>query len=524
MMINIFLAMLCAGVCTVFYRGVRFQKILSLLGAISLLGALVWVYHQFLIGATGKYSYSWLTSRYYPVDIQFFSDSSIYKVLLVLLFAAFLNMLYLFWDSAERQKLYIFALSCLNLASLLMLICGQNTIQILISICIIDILGFCLINNILARRQYIFYTLLADMAFYVACAMLWGNYKTNVLSEIAGSEIQGNDFALWLVIASFFIKSGLFPFQGYLMPTAVLSSSRRNVLYFLSTPLAGFFLLYKMQPILATHFIWFEYLTYAVYISLFWGAGSILVIKNLETKKLYLNLIFYSFAYGLILQNHSNLGAEALGSLYILQIAVNNSFNMSQKRYGIICLFSLLQVCAFTMACGTLENTLMLQIYLAGVVMGIGALLYEVSISGKEEGQLGKTLISAICAASVIYLVKKVPENFYVILTAYILLMSLKPYRLFNRIYDSDRIQQSQGFSGILYLLCVDPILFLGRILWLTIDFLIIERTLLSSLTRFNEILIRLFRWLHQSKIWNIVFFMLVGLAIILYCSYGEIK
>ena len=522
MMINVFLSLLCAGVCTVFYRGIRFQKSLAFIGAGALLALFFVVYHHYIIGTKGIYSYQWLTSRYYPVNIEFWADAKIYTVLLVLLFVAFLNAIYMLWDKAERRKLYVFALSCLNLAALLMLICGQNTIQILISACFIDIFGFCLINNIPARRQYIFYSLLADMALYVACAMLWGNYHTNMVTEIAEKKMVGNGYALWLIVASSFIKSGLVPFQGYLMPSAVLSESRRNILYFLSTPLAGFVMLWKFYPILLSHFNGLEYLSYIAWGSLFWGAASTLFIKKLEIKKLYMNLVLYSFFYALLLQNKENLWLLGLGLLLILQMTVNNSFDMTKKRYGIACLFSIMQVCAFALVCGKIENTLLQQAYLSAVILGMGGLLYEISLSETEESHIGNILLSAGCAATTIYITHAVPENFYVILAAYIILITVRPYRLFNRIYDSETVQKSQGFSGLLYVICAGPFLFLGRILWLTVDFLIVERTLLNSIARFNEILIRLFKWLHQPNVRNVILFLMIALAIMAYSIYGR--
>ncbi|MBQ8466051.1 MAG: hypothetical protein IJ545_08605 [Alphaproteobacteria bacterium] len=525
MMINVFLSLLCAGICSVFYRGIRFQKSLTCLGGGIFLMLLLDVYHSFLSGTNERYGFQWLSSRYYPVNIEFFANAEIYETFLLFLFSALLMMIYMIWDKYERQKFYVFALICFNLALLLMLICGQNTIQVLISACFIDIFGFCLINNIPARRQYIFYTLLADMALYVACAMLWGSFRTNIISEIADREIDSNNYALWLIAIATFIKSGLVPFQGYLMPTDALSISRRNVLYFLSTPVVGFLVFWKMYPILKAHFIWFDSFSYIASASLFIGAGSILVIKKLEIKKIYMNMIFYSFAYMMLLfYGDTALNFKILGSLFILQIAVHNGLEETKKKYGLVCLLSIMQMCAVIMVCGKVDHTLLQPLYLlylSAMILGIGGLIYEISLSENEINNKWSLLLSVMIVISIIYISRNIPENFYTVLALYIILIAIKPYRLFTRLYDSDRVQTFQGFSGLLYYIGAGPFLFLGRILWLTVDFLIIERTLLNSLARGNEILSRIFKWLHQPRLRNVILFIMLGGAIMAYSIWG---
>ena len=137
----------------------QFQKILSFLGCL-LVGCLIfYITQNFTIKQTDFYSYAWLTSRYYPVNIDFYTNLETYKFLLLFIIVVFLNAFNTIWDSSERQKTHVFAISLINLALLIMLMCGKNTIQILVSVCFIDVLGFYLINNISERRRYIFYNL-----------------------------------------------------------------------------------------------------------------------------------------------------------------------------------------------------------------------------------------------------------------------------------------------------------------------------------------------------------------------------
>ena len=113
--------------------------------------------------------------------------------------------------------------------------------------------------------------------------------------------------------------------------------------------------------------------------------------------------------------------------------------------------------------------------------------------------------------------VKTVPELVYYGLGGYIVLTILRPYRWLKKIYEMPFIQETDVFSKVLHLIFVSPIEFLGRILWLTIDFLIIERTLLNWLARGMSLLTGIFDKLHTSALKNPVIFAIIGIGIMLY-------
>ena len=72
-------------------------------------------------------------------------------------------------------------------------------------------------------------------------------------------------------------------------------------------------------------------------------------------------------------------------------------------------------------------------------------------------------------------------------------------------------IQKTDLFSTAYHLFIVGPIKVLGRVLWLTVDFLIIERTVINSLHKMLMILINIFQRLHTDSRWAYVFFFLAG-------------
>ena len=76
-------------------------------------------------------------------------------------------------------------------------------------------------------------------------------------------------------------------------------------------------------------------------------------------------------------------------------------------------------------------------------------------------------------------------------------------------------MQLSEFFKRFYELVLLTPITVLGRILWLTIDFVIIERTIINSLSDVIKFLIRISQKIHQSSLLNYILLALCGLGII---------
>lgn len=517
MVINIFLILLCLGAATIWYQGIRFQKFI-VSAIILLLSIILFYFNQGLqSGVFSQYSYGWLTSKYYPVSLDFFTTKESYHLIIPLLFAVILCNFFSISNQIERQKVSVSALSVFSVAALIMLICGQNTIQLLVSVCFIDVLGFCVINNINARRQYIFYNLLADLALFMAFAILWGNCRINSLVNLTECHHSYNNVAEWLIVLSAWIKSGLFPFQGYFVRTAILNDSRQNILSFLSTPLAGFLLMYKVKSLIPDDFIGIEILKYAAQASLVWGIIGGIFINRLADRKIYMNMTFYGLIYS-VLFYFQTLPREMV-ALFLIHIILSNLIRATRRYATGIFIVTFLVVGAIVNTALLLNNPIV-PLYLVAVMVTLSGCLFVLYSSDQEENHWINLFLAMGISLMFLYGIKTVPTSFYLWMGGYVLLNLLQPYKLLTKIYANQNIQQADGFSKIFYILFVSPVEFLGRILWLTIDFLIIERTLLSWLAKITGILSQLFGYLHKPTYKNALIFTLIGIGIILYSSW----
>ena len=519
-MISVFLYLLCTALIVLMYHKTRFQKLTTACGGAVLAAISIGFYQNYLNADVDFYSYQWLSSRYYPVSIDFSSSLEAYLLMLPLFAVAVLNVFYMLWDTMEKQKTYLLTLMCLNIAFFMMLICGQNTIQIIVSACFVDVIGFCVINNIATKRQYIFYNLLTDLALFIAFAMLWGECRSTQLTQIREYTLTHNPFALWLILFSIYIKIGLFPFQGYLLQCSVLSESRRNIMGFLSTPIVGLLIFYKLKDFqIETGPT--EILKYAIWATIIWGGCCSMAIRRMSDKNLYLNMLFYGMGCALLMNTEEC--SEVLGSLLVLHFCLNNSLTETRRYFVWAVAVALLEVGAVILVTYALPVQKIQLLYLLTVIMAVGSMISVLKDNEREENHLLKLLLATGCVAIIVYNhISQVPMGFYYWMGGCLLILLTKPFRYLEKMKFLENCQNVDVFSKLLHKIFIEPIYFLGRILLLTIDFLIIERVFLNSLTKMGKITADIFDYFHTKVNRSYVYFILLGFIILIYSSLGQ--
>ena len=516
MIISLFFYLLLMGGVAVIYRGIRFQKILSLGTCIAALGLAIWFawagYHQIF----DKYSYAWLTSKSYPVNLDFFAQSSTYGAVLVPLALTLLAMIYTFSDHMEKYKFFLNGLYLLNLAALILMLCAHNNLQTLLGACFIDVIGFCAINNVQARRRYIFYNLLTDTALFVAFAILWGECHTNIITQLSQCHSSNRELALSAIMAAAFIKIGLFPFQGYILPAAVLNESRRALLSYLSTPLSGFIILYQFQPQFLNVLSDSPWLTTASLLSIIWGTIGAVLMKHVADKKLYINLVFYGLAYDIIAEFGGQY-MRIIAMLWGLHILLSYSLAYTRKNAWASTATILIIFAAIMLETNLLPQNTIIWSYRVGILFALGVTGSQIHSQAREENSLFNLGMTSMSAAVVISRFPEYSPNDAYLLLALGILLALRPYRWLQKSYNSSALQTADILSKTLYIIFAGPLHFLGRVLWLTVDFVIIERTILNSLTKINEWFASLLKKFHIPSIWNSLIFAVLGGIILVY-------
>lgn len=219
----------------------------------------------------------------------------------VLIFPFFVNTLLALMNNQifkyEQHKKYKLSLFVLNLTSFIFLIAGNNFIQLMTFVFIIDILSQILISDANAAQRYSVYNLVADMGLFLVLSMLQGKLPNLDVGNISHYYETGHhrDFIMFVVMFSLFIKFGLFLFQGYWLD---LKSAKFHNLYFLpylSTPMAALILFIKFYPLLVVSPSFLPLLNTIIILSMVWGTLGAIFNRQLKEKFVYCNMLGIAF-------------------------------------------------------------------------------------------------------------------------------------------------------------------------------------------------------------------------------------
>ena len=548
MLIEVFLFLVVAGVLPIAIKGKRLSFVYLLLLTISMALMLGYFYQNWQQGTKDNFTYDWVSSPYYPIKIHLFSNFTHYAQIFPFFLISVVMIIFNCFSKIEKRKLEQNGLICLNLGALIMLICGENTIQLLVSACVIDVLGFYIINESAARRKYIFYNLMADMGLFMLFALIWGYTESIRLSDLGKYFEQGEhrDLVCILLLLCLFIKSGLFLFQTPLQNWNFLNMRTIMVLSFLSTPISGYILLFKTLPLLPLSKYSEPLVLFFAYASMVWGGIGAILIDNLRSKLIYLNMILSGLMYALLQAGLTPdtpifasliLGGFLLsGSLLLVTLGSSNEIYVSSmggfianlKLSFMVTLFCML---AYIQVLYTLSQTYnFIPMIALGLISVSTASIWShiyFSPSNADERVLAMLKnplfvywgIILILALYVLYLEGTPDIASYAILSGILLLAISGIFNKILPIYENEQVQESDRFSDFYHYFVIGPIKVLGRVLWLTIDFLVIERTIIYTSRNTVNLLIGFFQKIHTQAKWAYPFFLILGCGMI-YGSY----
>lgn len=548
MIVEIFLLLFALGGLSALYTGRKYTKFLSLMTAGAAVFILERLYQGQQNGYSDKFTYDWVSSRYYPVNINLFSTPDYYALIFPFFIITIAVLLFNAFMRHEEKKVRLNGLTCLNLSALILLICSENAIQLLVSACVIDILGFYIINNGNARRKYIFYNLLADMGLFMLFALIWGYIKSIQLADFSLYARQGEhkDFVCILLLLCLFIKSGLFMFHIPLMEWKCLNINRIMQLAYLSTPVCGIVILYKTAALLPLSGYSKPLLQIFGIASVCWGGIGAMLLNNIRQKALYFNMILLGLIYilsmeGFLLVNplFANLlicGFLLNGCLLLVGIGASGETNVSAMGdfiHGmkLSLLVSFIVVLTYFQTLLNLSETYFLVAGggILALEIGTSYVLNQIYLGKTNAGERVFALLrnpfwvygGVITTLAVMIAGADYPYGWPLAGcgTGFLILFILSPFRFLRCVCQNKFIQKYDGFSEIYHIFVIGPIRVLGRVLWLTIDFLIIERTVINFLHQMLIILVRIFHRLHSQSRWNSLFFFILG-VILACCSF----
>lgn len=548
MILQLFLNLLLASVLALLIIQTEHRRVWA---ALLLAAGAFWAWHLWQIFPLHLHEvavFSWIPYPHLHADLNLSTTHNLEMMViplgLIALALFYLNLIY----PHENSRIAVNVLVLLFVAAFILLAESRDFIQLMVGSCSYTVLGFYLINQPADRQKFVFYNFLAEMALFTALAVVYSKLGVISLEQLGEYQTAGyhKDLVASLVLIVIIAKSGLFFFQNQLLDWQELTFNRVMTLSFLTTPLAGMLLFVKLQPLLLIAPFAIPLFKVILVLSLLWGFAGALAIDNIKAKALYLNLMFYSFAFAWlehspeVLENGIFYVMGAVAALNILLVMVNISSSNEHyvslmggfwRRIKLTLFLSILGVFVFI---GTLcrfytpelQNIFLPYLGLTLTVLAhIGYNIYlgseradeKVAALLKNAGfAYGIPLFAGLTAA--VWELKLYGNSWVWGLTGATILFALTgALRFLNPLADNDSLQDADWMTKIYHTVLLLPLRMLGRILWLAVDFVVIERTVIGSISETTALLVHGLQKV-QSALWlNYLLMALIGFGIIIF-------
>ena len=462
--------------------------------------------------------------------------SAIICLLPILLVILYLNAMPIYSDehplSAGCIVLYQFC-------ALVILISAQNFIQLMVGAGCISILGFYLISDSDVKKHYIFYSYIAEMSIFTALAIVYSQFaKINIvnLSEY-GKTLKHQDLVLLLILCGVFIKCGMFLFQNYILELQNISFNRILSLSLLSSPLSGLIIFSKLSPLIfQSNFAKVLILTFVI-LSVLWSLIGICWRDSLSAKILYMNMLFFSMAIYLLCNSADNiyLVIRLLPLLMVLDICLYpadtnrknimlSSSRLYWKNHKTEIFMSLVIV--------SLSVTIILSVlvyplnYICASLLGIAFIiilrgLYNNTPSDNivfshKISSCVFPVVATIIMGYFLYAKPILKLEYCYVYGGLIILLIVVPNRFIDLFAHNTAIQSSDLLKDFYNTFIVAPLRLLGRILWLLVDFVVIERSLIGNLSQFTSKGVSFLRAKQNDGLKSWIVFLFLGLLLII--------
>ena len=443
-----------------------------------------------------------------------------------------------FANPEEKKSHEFCGLLLLNLLCLFGLLLSKDYAQTLLAVCLCDVLVFGMINDFAAKRKYIYANFLADMLIVNIAAMLTANGADASFEQVKlwlqGSEIRQNLLPiLWL--SAIFAKMGLFLFQSIYLEIAVLGFNRLQPILYLTSPLIGYILLKQSQSFWQLSAYARPLLLWAAAASVLWGAWGFALIDNLKHKAVYSAMMFWGAALYLAptisLTNFVILlAASCIFAQCVTLVAAAAKENYASEICGLgrhawlTFMLSLLLLWAYS---SVWSRVVAQNLLLGGAFIGLSVWVFA-RFCRRVYWDNGKTpailphnplpLFSLVLAAAAVLILLFSPAlSLFALapLLFWALCLGMRPLRFNENLATAAWLQESDYISASADLLIITPLKIISRLLWLTVDFVLIERTIISFLHNIFAFLVTLAVKLNNGRCLSNLFMLLLGIAII---------
>ena len=539
MSVNFIFLLLFTGLFSLFLP----QKRLKLLWPLFLFAVIGYSLFSISTPYTGKeLVFLWKAIPNLPVPIVFNpwqnGATGVYGVLLLTASAIYYNII----SQNEEFSNTLNGLIIFNSIFVIMAFCSANYIQLLAAVGMADVIVYGIINNLEAKRHYIYGNFVADfMLMSILALVLAQQGKVDIANlEEYTKNWHHRDFIAIILLIAVFIKSGFAFFHTAYQKMASLSFNRLNFILYASTPLMGITILLLLNNMLSISKFSYPIFVIGVFTSLCWGFVGCLTSDNIKRKAIYNAMMFWGLAFaGVVMFPDFSMRKFLvfLISAFLFNVSLQIACKSAEQKYisqisGFYkfpqIIFVINMVAALLYAFSWLffsYGSLYLCLYGLVLILLTGVTIASEIYLGTDKTRQNQKLTTIMLMALPIFvmfaisIIKKdnIP-HFYVyvaaITSAWILLFLTWPLRFMQKTYQISFFQNSDIINAAYTTLIAVPVQTIGRGLRVAVDFIFLERTLIASIKNSIRFFVFIFKMIHSRGVWGKIFFIILGAAV----------
>ena len=500
-----------------------------------------------------SFSYEWLTPQGRRLNMDLISNPYNY----LLIFPSFLlTLLFLFNNQVfhyEERRCSYTAVLVFNLAALMVLATGNNFIQLLAALFVVDILSFFLIHNVEASRYYILLNMFADMILFAVSAIINSQVHSLELSQISLYRQIGiyPDFVAFAGLSAVFIKFGFFFFQVGLMGIKSIRLHRLQNVLLLSSPLAALLLLLKFSVLWRVSEYFTAYLDIGCGLTILWGFIGSICTNKIKAKIIYWQMMLWALFVEL-LRFHGFvwfgeftfllLEIYTLSAIFYLVYFYNRRRQLMTELIAIqqnknknILIFILL-ISVVTALANTLTNiynfhnryyiwtfAILFMFTLCNSISQVFHAPRQSLLQHHKADTDYKIMLLLQIVALLIFLLFDAhftKVSVYGFSIAFILFSIFFPCRFLIKLYNVSFLQ-TEDILGRTYITLIKSLRLCGKLCWLIIDQLFLEKIIINFFTMIFHFILKIFNRLHNSRIVGFSLLLLLLWSLVL-LSYNQ--
>lgn len=248
-------------------------------------------------GAEKVFSWIWNTSKSGDIKIDINSSVLNYTMIFPLFVMSIGVLMHNLFYKFEQHKKSFSTLVLFNLIAFIMLISGNNFVQIIAAVFFIDILGQFFVEDMHAGQRYSLYNLVADMGLFTVLAMVQGNIQNLDVANISRYYETGRhlDFIMFLIMVTLAVKFGFVFFQRHLFDLKNAKFHRLFFIPLLSSPISALILLVKLNPLLEVSHSFVPLFYVLTSLTAIFGVFKILSASRIKELFVFMNMILLAF-------------------------------------------------------------------------------------------------------------------------------------------------------------------------------------------------------------------------------------